>query len=125
MAGGQDVRQLLLQVDASVALAQRNLSSLRTTVDREMSAVEGSIGKPEERLERLGRAFAATEQQSRRGAASLGQYRAGMQQLGFQIGDIAQQFAAGSRCHVRALAVPSGVPLARQLPRPQVGQFRA
>lgn len=107
MAGGQDVRQLLLQVDASVALAQRNLGSLRQTVDRETTAMEGSLQKPEVALERLGRSFSRFDQMQRASGVSQGQYRAGMQQLSFQIGDISQQLALGTPL-ARVFAQQSG-----------------
>lgn len=164
---GQEVRQLLLQVDASVALAQRNLNSLAQQVDRDTARMEGSLGKPERAIRNLERAFSgfdqvliassnqqraygmvvdqvtakelqmaqaignvaramnnlsgpvqiATRQQleaaaaigafatqsgrlegvGRRAVVSMGQYRAGAQQLGFQIGDVAQQMALGIR----------------------------
>lgn len=62
MAGGAEVKTLLLQVDASVALAQRGLASLRQTVDRETAAMNASLGTPEAALERLGRAFQNVDQ---------------------------------------------------------------
>src|SRR5438132_11417167 len=62
MAGGQDVRQLLLQVDASVALAQRNLGSLRQSVDRDTAAMEGALARPEDAVDRLSRVFANFDQ---------------------------------------------------------------
>lgn len=166
MAGGQDVRQLLLQVDASVALAQRNLGALRQSVDRDTAAMDASLKRPEDALDRLSNVFrnfdqvmvASSNQQrafglsldqatakelqsaqaisqlaralagynpavqiatreqlaaaaaigtfaaatsrleviQRRGTASHGQYRAGMQQLGFQINDVATQLASGT-----------------------------
>jgi hypothetical protein len=160
-ATGADARQLLLQVDASVALAQRNLSSLAAQVQRDSQAMETSLGRPDQALERLSRRFKSAEASASifteygraadqlyasinplygaqlrydeelaraqdlmrtgaltadrfaeiqlelrrrleqtevafgRGGVSIGQYRAGAQQLSFQIGDVAQGLALG------------------------------
>jgi murein DD-endopeptidase MepM/ murein hydrolase activator NlpD len=86
MGRSTDVQQLLLQVDASVALAQRNLRALSQTVNQE-------TGKQEQALERVAQAHA------RMGKAfnDNGRLRAGMQQLSFQIGDVSQQMAMGTK----------------------------
>lgn len=62
MAAGTETRQLLLQVDASVALAQRNLGTLAADVDRNMATMDGSIGKIDPALQKLGRSLQTVEQ---------------------------------------------------------------
>lgn len=94
MAASADVKQLLLQVDASVSLAQRNLADLSAQVARETRAMEGNLDRPSQAAERMGQRF---QQQARGTTASLGQMRAASQQLAFQIGDISQGFAMGVR----------------------------
>lgn len=94
MAASADVKQLLLQVDASVSLAQRNLSQLAAQVQRETTQMETNLERPARGAEQMGQRL----QQATRGAtASLGQMRAASQQLAFQIGDISQGIAMGVR----------------------------
>jgi murein DD-endopeptidase MepM/ murein hydrolase activator NlpD len=93
-AAGTDVRQLLLQVDASVSLAQRGLSQLAAQVAREANQMEGNLERPAVAAERMGQRF---NQVARGTTASLGQMRAASQQLSFQIGDVAQGFALGTK----------------------------
>lgn len=84
---GTDVKTLMIQVDASVELLRRNLA-----------AAEGSLGQFENRAnqtdERVNRAFARMGQGT---TASAGQMKAGMQQLSFQLNDVATQFASGTK----------------------------
>lgn len=56
-AQGRDVRQLLLQVDASVALAQRNLGALASQVDRDATRMDRSLSRIDGATSRLDRAF--------------------------------------------------------------------
>jgi len=57
LRGGSDVRQLLLQVDASVALAQRNLGQLAAQVQRDSDRMDRSLGQVDGATTRLGGAF--------------------------------------------------------------------
>jgi len=57
MAATRDTAQLLLQVDASVALAQRNLSALRNSVATDVSAMEGSLSRLSRSTGGVGAAF--------------------------------------------------------------------
>lgn len=52
-----DVKQLLLQVDASVALAQRNLAALANQVDRDTGRINRDLGRVDDASDRLGRNF--------------------------------------------------------------------
>jgi uncharacterized protein (TIGR02594 family) len=52
-----EVAQLLLQVDASVALAQRNLSSLRNQVANDTATMEGSLTRLERATGGIGAGF--------------------------------------------------------------------
>jgi len=53
-ARGQDVRQLLLQVDASVALAQRNVNQLANAVARDSGRMNQSLASVDTTMSRLG-----------------------------------------------------------------------
>lgn len=155
-----DVRQLLLQVDASVAVAQRNLQSLARQVANDATAMDTSLSRVDKAFSRIGKSAEESAQafiQGDRAAKSLiasidplfaaqhrydteleranqlyktgalsaqefarvqtglktqldqsvtafgrvggasGGVRAGMQQLSFQLGDVAQGFALGTR----------------------------
>jgi tape measure domain-containing protein len=54
---GADMRQLLLQVDASVALAQRNLNQLAAQVQRDSTRMDQALGRIDAASDRVGRAF--------------------------------------------------------------------
>lgn len=155
-----DVRQLILQVDASVAVAQRNLQALARSVDGSSSQMDASLGKVDRAFSKLGKsaedsagAFIAADKNAKRLIASIdplyaaqlryndameeaarlnrqgtldaaeytkvqaglraqleqsqqqfgriggvaGGLRSGLQQLSFQVGDVAQGFALGVR----------------------------
>lgn len=86
---GNDVQRLLLQVDASVELARRNMRELAAAVDRDATSMDMALGRVEKAHSRMGRQLAMT-----------GQFRGGMQQLSFQIGDVASQMALGTKASV-------------------------
>lgn len=94
---GTDIRQLLLQVDASVSLAQRNLNTLAAQVNKDAAAMDKDLAKVDGASDRLGKGFERSSQMAQKALVPLGQYRAGAQQLSFQIGDVAQQVALGQR----------------------------
>jgi len=54
---GTDVKQLLLQVDASVALAQRNLGQLAAQVDRDTRRMDADLARVDTATGRLGAGF--------------------------------------------------------------------
>lgn len=56
-AGGTDVKQLLLQVDASVALAQRGLNQLAAQVQRDATRMDQSLARVDGATSRLGAGF--------------------------------------------------------------------
>jgi hypothetical protein len=86
MGRAADVQQLLLQVDASVALAQRNLRALSQSVNQETGKIEQSLERVEQAHTRMGKAF-----------NDNGRLRGGLQQLSFQVGDVSQQMALGTK----------------------------
>jgi murein DD-endopeptidase MepM/ murein hydrolase activator NlpD len=86
MGRSTEIQQLLLQVDASVALAQRNLRALTQTVGQETGKQEQALERVSQAHQRMGKAF-----------NDNGRFRAGMQQLSFQIGDVTQGLAMGTR----------------------------
>jgi hypothetical protein len=155
---GSDVRQLLLQVDASVAVAQRNLQSLARSVANDATAMDASLARVDKAFSRIGKsaedsaqAFIAADKSAKQLIAAIdplfaaqhrydaelekanqlyktgslsaqefakvqaglkaqldqqvgsfgrvagmsGNLRSGMQQLSFQVGDVAQGFALG------------------------------
>jgi murein DD-endopeptidase MepM/ murein hydrolase activator NlpD len=155
---GSDTRQLLLQVDASVAVAQRNLQNLARSVANDSGSMEASLGRVDRAFSKVGKsaeesaqAFIAGDRAAKGLLASIdplfaaqhrydtelekanqlyktgslsaaefaraqaglkaqleqsvtafgrvggtsGSLRAGMQQLSFQVGDVAQGFALG------------------------------
>lgn len=96
-AAASDTRQLLLQVDASISLAQRNLNQLAAEVQRGATQMDTALGRVDAASERMGQSFTRQRERGRQATVSLGQMRAGAQQLSFQIGDVAQQFAMGTR----------------------------
>lgn len=96
-AAATDTRQLLLQVDASISLAQRNLNQLASQIQRESQQMDQALGRVDAATERLGQSFVRQRARGRDTVVSLGQMRSGAQQLSFQIGDVAQQFAMGTR----------------------------
>ena len=79
---GSDTRQLILQVDASVALAQRNLKSLSASVEAETRGIEGSLRRIDGAHQKLGH--------------TLGSTRTSMLELGHVGRATADQFAAGT-----------------------------
>lgn len=157
---GTDVRQLILQVDASVAVAQRNLQSLARSVEQGSTQMDASLGKVDRAFSRVGKSaqdsanvFLEGDRAAKRLIASIdplyaaqlryndaieeaqrlnkqgtldaqelarvqaglkaqldqstqgmgraagvaGSMRSGLQQLSFQVGDVAQGFALGVR----------------------------
>lgn len=70
--GGSDVRQLLLQVDASVALAQRNLAALSAQVAADSAKMDASLANVDGAAGRLGTAFGSITKLGVGFAASLG-----------------------------------------------------
>jgi hypothetical protein len=83
MAQGQEVKSLLLQVDASVELLRRNLTDAERSLD-------SFTRKGDQSAARFDRAMKQT-------VVSTGQLRAGAQQLSFQIADVATSLASGAR----------------------------
>jgi hypothetical protein len=55
--GSTDVRQMLLQVDASVVLAQRNLNQLAAQVQRDSARMDTSLSRVDAASARVGGAF--------------------------------------------------------------------
>lgn len=84
-----DVERLLLQVDASVELAKRNLRDLSKEVAAQTGNWEKSLDKSDASFKRMGQSL-----------NSVGQYKQGMQQLGYQIGDVATQMASGTKASI-------------------------
>jgi murein DD-endopeptidase MepM/ murein hydrolase activator NlpD len=82
--GSVDVQRLLLQVDASVELAKRNMRDLRGAIDQDTNAIDNALGRVEKSHARMGQQLQKT-----------GQFRGGLQQLSFQVGDVSQQMALG------------------------------
>jgi uncharacterized protein (TIGR02594 family) len=86
MPGDVDVSRLVLQVDASIELARRNLRDLTTAVTSETANWDKALDRSGQSFDRIGKKV-----------ASVGQFRGGMQQLSFQIGDVSQQMALGTK----------------------------
>lgn len=82
MASSADTKQLLLQVDASVELLRRNMQQAD-------QVVSSFAQKSEQSFARYDRAMA-------RSSVSTGQMKQASQQLSYQIGDVASQFASGT-----------------------------
>jgi hypothetical protein len=74
--------------EAAAVGAERETESLRTQA--------GVLANVETELRRAGAANDAHGQAGKRNTASAGQQRAAMQQLGFQINDVATQFSSGT-----------------------------
>lgn len=68
MASRADIKQLLLQVDASVTLAQRNMDQLAAAVQADSDKMSRSLDRVDDATDRLGRGFNAV----RNVAATLG-----------------------------------------------------
>ena len=79
---GTETKQLLLQVDASVALAVRNLGQLRRAVDSDTASIEKSLGRVDTAHQRMG--------------TTLGSTRNAMAELGHVGRATADQLAAGT-----------------------------
>lgn len=118
MAANDTVKQLLLQVDAQVMLAQRKLGELTRQVDGNATEMDRSLARVDAASERLGRSIQQTGQRS--GAA-----RAGMQQLSFQVGDVAAQMSNGTRISVIFAQQIGQVSQAVQLMSGGTGRFAA
>lgn len=84
-----DVQRLLLQVDASIDLARRQMRELSTVVENETGKWDNSLKKGDESMKRVGKSL-----------QNVGQMRGGMQQLSFQIGDVATQMSMGTKASV-------------------------
>lgn len=84
-----DVQRLLLQVDASIDLARRQMKELTTVVDNETATWD-------KKLEQGKKSFDKVEGSLK----NVGQMRGGMQQLSFQIGDVATQMSMGTKASV-------------------------
>lgn len=80
----RDVAQLILEVDARIATAQRSVNQLAKAVQKDAEGMTGALGSVEKANARLGRAL-----------NDNGRIRAGFTQLSFQIGDVSQQMALG------------------------------
>jgi hypothetical protein len=83
MASSPDLQPLLIKIDASYELLQRNLAQATRAYDGFVSGAERSAQRYDAAQKRV---------QDR-----SGQLRAAQQQLGFQISDVATQFASGSK----------------------------
>lgn len=70
MAVTREIAQLLLQVDASVALAQRNITSLAQSVDGQSSKMEQSLGRVDKAFARNGTSAASSAQVFMEGRAA-------------------------------------------------------
>lgn len=79
---GSDVRQLILQVDASVAVAQRNLRSLAKSVEQDSGNIEKSLGRVDNAHQKLG--------------GTLGNTRIALLEVQHVARGAADQFAAGA-----------------------------
>ena len=79
---GTETRQLLLQVDASVAVAQRQLRSLAQSVQQDSGSIEKSLARVDTAHQRLG--------------GTLGNTRIAMLELGHVARGATDQFAAGT-----------------------------
>ncbi len=97
MAAGAETKQLLLQVDASVAVAQREVSKLAAQIRRDTDGMNDNFAKVDKAAVRMGNAVKQSGTAFARGAVSLGQMRSASQQLSFQIGDVAQGMAMGTK----------------------------
>jgi hypothetical protein len=84
-----EVQRLILEVRASTDIANRAMKQLAREIEQDTTKIDTSLGKVETGTQRMGQALAKT-----------GQYRAGMQQLSFQVGDVAQQMALGTKASV-------------------------
>jgi lambda family phage tail tape measure protein len=81
---GTEAERLVLQVDAAIELARRNLRELTGVVNTETTKWEDKLNNSGKAVDRLGNRL-----------KSVGQFRGGMQQLSFQIGDVSQQLSLG------------------------------
>lgn len=79
----EDVKELLVRVSATTELLRSQLVSAERDLVKFTSTAERSGAQVENTFQRVG--------------ASAGAQRAGMQQLSYQIGDVATQFALGAR----------------------------
>lgn len=83
----RDQAQLILEVDARVASAQRAINELARSIQSNTTGIERSLGKVAQAHERLGKTL----------TSSNGRIRSGFTQLSFQIGDVTQGLAMGTR----------------------------
>ena len=81
----RDVAQLILEVDARIATAQRAVNQLARSIQSDASSMERSLDGVAKSHARIGQAF--NDNNSR--------VRAGFTQLSFQIGDVTQQMSLG------------------------------
>jgi hypothetical protein len=82
----RDQAQLILQVDAQIATAQRSLSQLARSVNQDAASMEKSLDKVAQSHARIGKAL-----------NDNGRIRSGFTQLSFQIGDVTQGLTMGTK----------------------------
>ncbi|OJU22705.1 MAG: hypothetical protein BGN95_03820 [Sphingomonas sp. 66-10] len=90
-AGHADAAALRLEADAAMVAAHAAEAAAQADRDR-----IGAIGAVQAELNRTTSATVAHSQALNRNTVSAGQQRMAMQQLGFQINDVATQYSAGS-----------------------------
>jgi len=78
-----DVKQLLVRVSATTELLRSNLALAEREINKFANTAEQATGRADNAFKRVG--------------ATAGSQRAGMQQLSMQIGDVATQFAMGTK----------------------------
>ena len=83
----RDSAQLILEVDARIAAAQRSLNQLAREVSKDAKSMETSLGGVERAQENLGRKLNQVN----------GRVRSGFTQLSFQVGDVTQGLTMGTK----------------------------
>jgi hypothetical protein len=83
----RDTAQLILEVDARIATAQRAVNQLARSIQQDTSGIDGGLKKIEQSGDRVARSLGAIS----------GRTRSGFTQLSFQIGDVSQGLAMGTK----------------------------
>jgi hypothetical protein len=83
----RDTAQLILEVDARIATAQRAVNQLARSIQQDAAGIDGSMQKMEQSGERVAKSLGGISSRT----------RAGFTQLSFQIGDVTQGLAMGTR----------------------------
>lgn len=81
----RDAAQLILEVDARIATAQRAINQLARSIQQDSNKIGDALNKVAQTTDRVGKAVNDNN----------GRMRAGFTQLSFQIGDVSQQMALG------------------------------